>query len=319
MLGAVASAITGVQGSPGLLAQESPVPQKLSVERLDDRLILRINDRTFTVYRFGAGQKYPYFFPVNGPASGLSLTTESSLPYPHHRSLFFGCDKVNGGNYWQEGNEKGQILSRGPQVLKNGPGEILFLDECDWRQPGKAPMLTDRREIRITAPSQDLRLIDFQVTLKAREAVQIEKTNHSLFAVRMAPELSAKETGTMLNAAGDSAERGTFGTASPWMDCSGQHCQTTEGIAIFDSPGNPWYPSRWFTRDYGFFSPTPFEWLDEKGFPLKMGETLALKYRVVVHNGNARQAGIARWFEEWERECRKNPHGHDTVNFQPGK
>ena len=138
-----------------LHAQNTASALKLSAERLDDRFIIRINDETFTVYRSGAGQKYPYFFPVNGPLSGLSLTTESSLPYPHHRSLFLGCDRVNGGNYWQEGNEKGQIISRGPQLLKNGPEEVLLHDECDWRQPGKTPVLTDRREIRIAAPSRN--------------------------------------------------------------------------------------------------------------------------------------------------------------------
>ena len=95
--------------APAAAALEPATPSpsmKLSAERLDDRIIVRVADRTFTCYRFGAGQKYPYFYPVNGPATGLSLTTESSLPYPHHRSLFFGCDKVNGGNYWQEGNDR---------------------------------------------------------------------------------------------------------------------------------------------------------------------------------------------------------------------
>ena len=28
------------------------------------------------------------------------LTTESSLPWPHHQSLFFRSYKVNCGNYW---------------------------------------------------------------------------------------------------------------------------------------------------------------------------------------------------------------------------
>ena len=83
---------------------------KLTVELQDKMIIVRINDVTFTCYRFGDGQKYPYFYPVSGPSSGLSVTTESSLPYPHHRSLWFECDQVNGGNYGQEENERGQII-----------------------------------------------------------------------------------------------------------------------------------------------------------------------------------------------------------------
>ena len=73
----------------------------------------------------------------------------------------------------------------------------------------------------------------------------------------------------------------------------GTQCGAREGLAIFDSPRNPWFPSKWFTRDYGFFSPTPFEWLDEKGVKLASGKSLELHYRVIVHAGDAGQAGIA--------------------------
>ena len=111
----------------------------LSAERIDDRIVVRAGAGTFTCYRFGQGQKYPYFYPVNGPASRESLTSESALPYPHHRSLFFGCDRVNGGNYWQEGNERGQILSQGPAITLNGPEAVEFTDLCLWRQPGRDP------------------------------------------------------------------------------------------------------------------------------------------------------------------------------------
>jgi hypothetical protein len=288
--------------SPATGSQQTPggTPLALSTERLDDRIIVRVDDRTFTCYRFGAGQKYPYFYPVNGPASGQSLTTESSLPYPHHRSLFFGCDRVNGGNYWQEGNDKGQIVSRGPSVVRNGPDSVLLFDDCDWRQPGMNPIIADHREIRITAPSQDLRIIDFAVALTALAEIRIERTNHSLFSARVDADLSVKAGGTLINAEGAKAEQGTLGVPSPWCDYSGKHCGVVEGIAMFDSPKNPWFPSKWFTRDYGFFSPTPMEWLNQDGLKLKRGEKLQLEYRVVVHTGDIRQANIGGLFSQWK-------------------
>jgi len=275
---------------------------RLSAERLDDRISVRVDDRTFTCYRFGAGQKYPYFYPVNGPVSGVSVTTESALPWPHHRSLFFGSDKVNGGNYWQEGNDQGQIVSRGPSVVDAGPDRVVITDECEWRKPGTAPVLVDRREIRIEAPSPALRTLRFKVVLVPQTEVRIERTNHSLFAARVAPELSAQAGGVLRNAAGALGEKGTFGASSPWCDVSGTRFGRTEGIAIFDSPRNRWYPSKWFTRDYGFFSPTPFNWLDDAGLRLAKGETLELEYMVVVHAGDAAEAGVAELFATWAAE-----------------
>jgi hypothetical protein len=275
---------------------------RLSADRFDDRIVVRVDDRTFTCYRFGAGQKYPYFYPVNGPLSGVSVTTESSLPWPHHRSLFFGCDKVNGGNYWQEGNEQGQIVSRGPTVVHAGPDRVEIADECEWRRPGAPPVLVDRREIRIEAPSPRLRTIAFRVALVPQVDVRIERTNHSLFAARVAPELSAQAGGVLRNTAGQTGEKGTFGVPSPWCDVSGTRFGLREGIAILDGPRNRWHPSRWFTRDYGFFSPTPLEWLDEAGLRLAAGEALELEYLVAVHAGDAEEAGIASLFATWAAE-----------------
>jgi len=272
---------------------------KLSAQRLDDRIVVRVDERTFTTYRFSAGQKYPYFYPVNGPLSGVSVTTESSLPWPHHRSLFFGCDKVNGGNYWQEGNEEGQIVSRGASLEAAGPERVLIRDVCDWRRPGSEAILTDRREIRIEAPSPSLRTIVFRVSLVAQTDVRFERTNHSLFAARVAPELAAEKGGVLRNAAGATGEKGTFGASAPWCDVSGTRFGMREGIAIFDSPRNRFYPSRWFTRDYGFLSPTPFNWLDDAGLRLAKGEALELEYEVVVHGGDAAEAGIAGLFASW--------------------
>jgi len=291
--GLLLSAVAARQASP-------PASPAISAERLDDRIIVRVNGETFTCYRFGAGQKYPYFYPVNGPASGRSVTTESSLPWPHHRSLFFGCDKVNGGNYWQEGNELGQIVSKGASVSKSGPDFIRIRDDCEWRQPGQAPIIADQRDIRIEAPARGLRLIDFGIALTALTDIKIERSNHALFSARVEPELSVTGGGMLVNAEGASSEKGTYGVASAWCDYSGKHCGLAEGIAIFDSPSNPWFPCKWFTRDYGFFSPTPMEWLGPEGYRLKKGETLQLRYRVVVHAGDASQADIGGLFKQYK-------------------
>jgi hypothetical protein len=304
ILGASSLALAGEPPTSKETAAASP---RLSAERFDDRIVVRVDDRTFTCYRFGAGQKYPYFYPVNGPLSGVSVTTESSLPWPHHRSLFFGCDKVNGGNYWQEGNEEGQIVSRGPTVVHGGPDLVQIADECDWRRPGTPSLILDRREIRIEAPSPGLRTIAFRITLVPQVDVRIERTNHSLFAARVAPELSPQGGGVLRNAAGATGEKGTFGVASPWCDVSGTRFGLREGIAVFDGPRNRWYPSKWFTRDYGFLSPTPFNWLDDAGLRRAAGETLALEYLVVVHAGDADEAGIAGLFARWAEERSRAP------------
>ncbi len=290
----LAAALVGV-GSSVLAA-----PQELEAKIEGNQVIVTIDGAVFTCYKFDSAQKYPYFWPVNGPSSGQSVTTETSQPYPHHHSLFFGCDRVNGGNYWQDVNERGQIVSKGPKLVKSSGQRIVIIDSCHWRQPGKEPIMRDTRRIRITAPSEGLRYIDFQIHLEPLTDITILKTNHALFSARMVPELSVKSGGTLINAEGGKTEKGTFGVRSPWCDYSGTRHGKVEGLAIFQHPSNRWYPSWWFTRDYGFFSPTPMYWLENGRLEMPTGQTLTLNYRVVVHTGNAQEARIPALFKAYK-------------------
>ena len=281
-------------------------PQKVTAKLEKNHIAVTIDGKPFTSYKFEASQKYPYFWPVNGPASGKSVTTETSQPYPHHHSLFFGCDRVNGGNYWQESNEYGQIVSQGPKLIEASGRRVIFTDKCFWQRGGNEPVILDICRVVITAPSEGLRFIDFEISLEPLTDVEILKTNHSLFAARVVPELSVKAGGTLINAEGKTGEEGTWGVASPWCDYSGQRDGITEGIAILQHPKNRWFPSKWFTRDYGFFSPTPMFWLEGGRLELPKGRTLTLRYRVVVHSGDAKTAAIAEVFEQFKRSAERS-------------
>jgi hypothetical protein len=277
--------------------------QQISAKLEKDKVVVNIADKLFTCYKFAPSQKYPYFWPVNGPVSGQSVTTDSSQPYPHHHSLFFGCDRVNGGNYWQEENKYGQIISQGPKIIEAKGTRIVFVDVCFWQRPESKPIILDTRRIIITAPNENLRFIDFEINLQPLTDIQIQKTNHSLFSARVVPELSVNSGGTLINAEGKTGEKGTWGVASPWCDYTGTRNNITEGIAILQHPDNRWFPSKWFTRDYGFFSPTPMNWLeDDKPFKLAKSDTLTLRYRVVVHAGDVKKADIKGLFKQYESE-----------------
>ena len=278
--------------------------QKVSAKIEKDQVVVNVDGKLFTCYKFAGSQKYPYFWPVNGPLSGKSITTETSEPYPHHHSLFFGCDRVNSGNYWQDVNARGQILSQGPKIVESSGERIVLTDTCLWKQPGKEPVIEDARRITIFAPSETLRIIDFKITITPLVDIEILKTNHSLFSARVVPELSVTSGGTLINAEGNTSEKGTFGAASPWCDYSGTRAGAVEGIAILQNPANRWYPSKWFTRDYGFFSPTPMYWLEGDKLNLAKGEKLTLEYRVVVHAGNAKTANVAELFNQYKQTAK---------------
>jgi hypothetical protein len=135
--------------------------------------------------------------------------------------------------------------------------EIVFEEECLWERPGAESPFKDVRRVVISAPSQDIRLIDFSITLTALIDVRIENTNHSLFAARMVPELSVPQGGTLVNAEGLTAEKGTFGKKSPWCDYYGTRNGIVEGLAILSHPSNRWFRIRGLQGITDSFRPHP--------------------------------------------------------------
>jgi hypothetical protein len=283
--------------SCGMLKAEKPA---VSAVKTGSRIDVTVGDRFFTSYHFREDEKYPYFFPVNGPVSGGSVTSMRNGIWPHHTSLFFGCDRVNGGNYWQEGLERGRIISLGARITEAKGERIVIEDECIWKRPDAEAPIIDRRKITVTAASTTLYQLDFDIEMEMLTDVTILQTNHSLFSARIDPDLSVEQGGTMVNAEGREGEKATFGAPSPWIDCYGTRKTGIEGIAILQHPSNPWFPSPWFTRDYGFISPTPMYWpADGQSTRLKKGEKITLRYRVLVHAGDAGQANIAGEYERY--------------------
>lgn len=277
--------------------------QEVSATKIGNRIDVVIGKQFFTSYRFQPDEKYPFFFPVNGPVSGATTTSMRNGEYPHHSSLFFGCDRVNGGNYWQEGLERGQIVSIVARIVEAKGERVVIEDECIWKRPDAQAPVIDRRKITISSPSEDLYQLDFDIEMEMLMDVTIQKTNHSLFSARIDPDLTVRQGGVMINSEGKEGEKGTFGVGSSWIDCYGKRKTGTEGIAIMQHPSNKWYPSPWFTRDYGFISPTPMYWPENgKTTELKKGEKINLRYRVLVHAGNSGEADIARLFEQYKKE-----------------
>lgn len=276
--------------------------QKITAINIGDKIEIRINGDLLTNYILSEHEKYPFFYPVNGP-SKASVTSMRNANYPHHSSLFFGCDRVNGGNYWQEGLYRGQIVPLRADIKETGGEKVVIENENIWRRPGAMAPIKDFRIITVTAPSKDIFQIDFDIEMEMLMDVTIEKTNHSLFSGRMDPDLAVTNGGTMINAEGETSEEGTFGKRSPWMDYSGKRMGKIEGMAILQHPSNDWYPAPWFTRDYGFFSPTPMYWPEnEKSTELKKGEKIKLRYRVLVHSGDHLEADIAGKFQSYQSE-----------------
>ncbi len=287
----------------------------------EDRITVMVNGEVFTAYLFGQEHKYPFFYPVNGPQSGTSVTTWNQEPYPHHSSLYISLDwvrseNVERGNYWQPRHEleTGQVFSRNARILENDGNRVVLQDETDWIVPETGTHhFRERRAVAIWAPSPTVRVMDFEFEFDVLKDLSIARpTGHSFFSARMNPEIAVGDerrgadwahlgTGQIIDSEGNLNEAGTREGYAAWAAYYGQNSGVMEGLAIIQHPSNSFYPGQWITRDYGFFSPSSFGFIEE---PLKMaeGQKLNFKYRVIVFSGTHEEADITGWYEDFVRD-----------------
>src|SRR5213075_3511630 len=110
---------------------------------------------------------------------------------------------------------------------------------------------------------------------------------------------------TGVQSSGDGDDK-AWGKRADWCDYYGPVDGRTVGIAIFDHPSNPRYPTWWHVRDYGLFAANPFGLHDfekkEKGagdMTVKAGDSVTFKYRFYIHPGDEKDANVAERFAEY--------------------
>jgi hypothetical protein len=98
-------------------------------------------------------------------------------------------------------------------------------------------------------------------------------------------------TGLYINKEGIRGDA-AWGKRSVWTVLNGETEGKEISIAMIDHPKNVGYPTYWHARGYGLFAANPLgqkifsEGKEELSLTLKKGETVNLKYRVVVHEGS---------------------------------
>ena len=103
-----------------------------------------------------------------------------------------------------------------------------------------------------------------------------------------------------------------WGKRAKWCDYSGLVDGKRVGIALFDHPQNPRFPTWWMVRDYGLFAANPFgqhefEKLSNANvgdLRIPAGQSVTFRYRILFHSGSAEEARLAERFEQFAAEVR---------------
>ena len=256
----------------------------------------------------------PIIWPIIGPsdkpmtrAFPMSDTVlGEKQDHPHHRSLWFTHDEINGNRHWSRDTIAHQEFLK---AESDGRAATIVTKNHWLDQKSNETVCSDIRTVTFGAMG-DLRYLDFDLVLTAeQDEVTIADTKEGTFGIRVPTvmDVDAKKGGTIVNAQGDKDDK-AWGKRSDWVDYSGPLNTGGEigGITIFNHPASFRYPTWWHVRTYGLFAANPFGIKDfepslkqDGTVVLKKGESLAFYYRVILHAGDAKSLDLGKLYKDY--------------------
>jgi hypothetical protein len=294
---------------------------EVTAERTKRGVAIKIDGKPFTEYLTKAGHS-PALWPVIGPTGKpvtrsypfTAPTKDGTNDHPHHQSFWFTHDKVNGINFWaankndEKGDSGAHIAHREFVDVSSKGATARIVTKNDWMN-GDKRVCEDQRTFIFGKGPADSRWIDFTITIKATDGdVTFGDTKEGSFAVRVADSMrvEAKQGGHIVNSKGKE-NAAAWGMPARWVDYTGPVDGETVGIAIMSHPKSFHPLPRWHVRTYGLFAANPFGQKDfpepeaakQGEFTLKKGDSITLRYRVLLHNGKTDPIEINRAFSEF--------------------
>lgn len=287
-----------------------------SFEDDGSRLTILEDENPVLVYNYGRmdppegmGAHYwrsNYVHPVYG-MDGEILTQDFPADHAHHRGTFWTWPTVT-----VDERKTDPWTLRGSRqlfmdwVAREANETRAFLSfRAGWRFDEQwEPFIVENVEIVAHPAEEDHRVLDFVIRLENVSSVEVTiagsgASGYGGFNFR--PDANRAEP-TFVTATGK-LEEDALNVETPWVDFSskGTGDGRVAGAAIFQHPQNPGYPHPgWILRHYGFLG---HSWPHYEEKSLAPGDSVTLRYRLLIHRGDAEEAGVAEHFGRFEQEA----------------
>ncbi|MEX0586585.1 MAG: PmoA family protein [Pirellulales bacterium] len=289
---------------------------EITAEKNDHGVTVKIDGKLFCEYLVRSGNK-PVIWPIIGP-TGKAMTRSfpldpkapdsESRDHPMHRSLWFAHGDVNGVDFWFEKSTSGSIVHRSFERIEGGR-EAIVVARADWLKPDGKRICQDERTLRFGADER-VRWIDFQIVLRATDGpLTFGDTEEAGLAMRVADTMTvdAQRGGKIINREGKT-DGAAWGQPAAWVDYHGPVQGEQLGVAILNHPSSFRHPTTWHVRPYGLFAANPFGLHHFSGgrspsgaHKVAAGETLSLRHRVLLHQGDEKAGHVAEAFAAYAR------------------
>lgn len=279
------------------LAEQMPAVQ---LRQEPGRLEIVVAGKPFATYVYADPNiSRPYFAHVHAP-NGQQVTRnhppvagQDKLDHPEfHPGIWMAFGDISGNDYWrlQAPVEHVKFIAnrlddsfavRNRYLSATEPNDVVCEEFCRYR----------------IVPTKYGTLLTWDSKFRGAREFAFGDQEEMGLGIRVATPLRVEvgeaqlppPTGTITDSEGRKNGAQIGGNTADWCDYSGTLDGQRVGMTIFCHPDNC-RPSRFHARDYGFLAANPFgQAAFRKGPPSKVvvrpGETLRLRYGILVHSG----------------------------------
>lgn len=265
---------------------------KLSADKINHRVIIKVNDKPFTEFIYPDTLEKPVLYPIVAAdgetiTRGFPLSPRPNEPtdHPHHIGLWLNYENVNGLDFWNNSfaipadkkNKYGWIKTDSITKIKSGKKGLLSYT-AHWQDIDKN-ILTEEKTDFVFSAYNNIRIIDRITTLTAKQEILFADAKDGFLGLRVAHELelpskdereftdahgnitkikatSNDVTGNYITSEGKHGDS-AWSSRATWCMLYGKKGNDTISIAIIDHPENVGYPTYWHARGYGLFAANP--------------------------------------------------------------
>lgn len=292
--------ITEDRPGPAGLTVSDKDPDRLVVSELGKPVLAFVRNPILKKGVPGRYRRMGYLHPVYD-LDGTVLTDDFPRDHFHHRGVSWAWPRVTYAGHLYDMWHIADIKRRLRKVLSTEAGPVCAVLRInnEWaiedhptgdakdRGYQKPPVVDEKVELCVWSADKTARIVDVFLTLTALKGpVSIggrhtQSKGYGGFNCRFAPR---KETVLF----GPNGRQPDVVNKVPmaWSDLSAKFDSgnpRVSGMAMFDSPSNPGFPSGWSNRTYGYLNPA---WPGLDKYVLEPGKPLRLRYRVYIHRGD---------------------------------
>ena len=309
-------ALTLVTGLAALAATQEDSP--IQITRNQEGFLVAENGRPVLFYQLapkslkGKYERANYIHPLHDLDGGV-LTEDFPADHLHQRGVFWAWHQIyvkgeRVSDQWTTENAIWEV--KDARVLRIDKNSAAVKVRLHWKSPNwldaqgnQKPFVEEQTVVRVHRAEAGIRKVDFEIRLAALEdGVSIggseDDKGYGGFSARVRLPSDIRFTG----AAGKLTPETTAIEAGSWVDFSGSYGSpgNKSGVAILCHPSTANFPQPWILRDQDSMQNPVYP--GNQAAPLRRGEPLILRYRMVIHRGDASRAKLDELQAAYEKE-----------------